>query len=120
MAHIAVDIDGTLSAAPQQFQDILSALKACGHRISVLTGVSSNPVTQQDFDEKANFLNQLGMGQSYDDMTVISNKGNLAKAKAQWCADNSIDVLIDNSRENCTQATSIGIPLVLCPWASRV
>lgn len=120
MAHIAVDVDGTLSAAPDQMQDICSALKACGHRISVLTGVSSNPVTQQDFDEKANFLNQLGLGESYDDMTVISNKGNLAKAKAQFCVDNDIDVLIDNSRANCQQAVAMGVPLVLCPWASRV
>ncbi len=120
MAHIAVDIDGTVSAAPNQMQDICSALKACGHRISILTGVSSDPVTQQDFDEKANFLNELGMGQSYDDMTVISNKGNLAKAKAKWCAGQGVDVMVDNNRANCDQAVSMGVPLVLCPWASRV
>lgn len=120
MAHFAVDIDGTISAAPDQMQDMLSALKACGHRISVLTGCSSEPVTQQDFDDKANFLNKLGFGESYDDMTVISNKGNLAKAKAQWCFDNSVDVLIDNNQSNCQQAVKTGIPLALCPWASRV
>ena len=120
MAHIAVDLDGTLSAAPVEMQDVLSALKACGHRISVLTGTSSDPVTQQDFDEKANFLNKLGLGESYDDMTVISNSGNLAQMKAQICVDEKVDVFIDNSRANADAAVSAGVPLVLVPWASRV
>jgi hypothetical protein len=118
--RVAVDIDGTLNAAPEQFVGLLSAIKGAGYRVSVVTGASDNPVTQQTFDDKANFLNELGLGQCYDDMTVISSVGDLAQKKAKWCVDQSVDILIDNSIPNAKAAVASGIPLVLVPWASRV
>jgi len=122
MAHIAVDIDGTAAAAPQQIQELCSSLQAAGHRVSIVTGTANPTASQQDFDEKANYLNSIGMGQSYDDLTVIAHgdDGGIANAKAQWCKDNSVDCLIDNSKANAKAAVAIGIPLVLVPWASRV
>jgi hypothetical protein len=122
MAHVALDIDGTIAAAPQQMQELASSLQAAGHRVSVLTGCASDPLTQQDWDDKANYLNSLGCGSCYDDLTVISHgvKGGLAQAKAQWCASTGVDVLMDNSKDNAKAAAAAGVPLVLVPWATRV
>ena len=119
--RVAVDIDGTLNAAPAQFVNLLSAIKAAGYHVSILTGASDNPVTQQTFDDKAGFLCNLGLSECYDDMTVISTaiKGGLANAKANWCRDNSVDILADNSKSNARAAAQY-VPLVLVPWATRV
>ena len=118
--RVAVDIDGTLNAAPAQFVGLLSAIKAAGYRVSILTGAADNPITQSTFNDKSNFLNEMGLGQCWDDMTVLSSMGDLAQTKAKWCSDNSVDVLIDNSIPNAKAAVANGIPLVLVPWASRV
>lgn len=122
MAHVAVDLDGTISAAPQQMQELCSALMAAGHRVSVVTGTANDTATQTDFDEKSNYLNALGMGQSYTDMTVIpsSISGGLPNAKAKWAKSQSVDIAVDNSKANAKAYVNIGIPLVLVPWASRV
>ena len=122
MAYAIFDIDGTIGAAPAQTQEIASALIAAGHRVGVLTGSSSYPVTQADWDNKANYLNALGMGESYHDLTVISNqiKGGLANAKAQWCASNGVDIYVDNSEANAQAAVDAGVDLVMVPWATKV
>ena len=122
MGHYAMDIDGSIAAAPQQMQELASSLMAAGHRVSVVTGTGDDTVTQQEWDAKANYLNSLGMGQSYGTLTVISNSvsGGLPAAKAQWCVDNGVDCLIDNSKENAKAAVDAGVDLVMVPWASRV
>ncbi len=122
MAHISLDIDGTIAAYPAQFQELASSWMSAGHRVSVLTGSGAPTITQREWEEKANYLNELGMGQSYDDLTVISNQvaGGLATAKAQWLCDNGVDVFIDNNRNNCEAALSVGIDLVLLPYATQV
>lgn len=121
MSHIAVDIDGTVDAAPSEMQGIMSALKAAGHRVSILTGTANPTATQQDFNEKSNYLNSMGCGQCWDSMTVVAHGGNvnLADAKANWLSSNGVDVLIDNDKDNAKAATKAGVPLVLVPWASR-
>ena len=122
MAHIAIDVDGTIGATPYQMQEIASALMAAGHRVTVLTGYGDGQVTQAIFDEKANYLNSLGFGQSYNDMTVIANGPgvDLAAKKADYCVSEGVDILIDNSKANAKAAVAAGVPLVLVPWASRV
>ena len=121
MAHAVFDVDGTVAAYPQECQALMSALMAAGHRVSILTGVSSMPVTQQDFDDKANYLRSLGMAESYDDMTVISNKvkGGLAIAKSLWLRDAGADIFVDNSTANAEEAIKY-VDIVLVPWATRV
>lgn len=122
MAYAIFDIDGTIAAAPAQTQEIASALIAAGHRVGVLTGSSSDPVTQADWDNKANYLNSLGFGQSYHDLTVISNQvpGGLAQAKADWLSANGVDIYVDNSQANAEAAVEAGIDFVVVPWASKV
>jgi hypothetical protein len=122
MAYAIFDIDGTIGAAPTQSQEIASALIAAGHRVGVLTGTSNNPVTQEDWDNKANYLNSLGFGESYHDLTVISNQvlGGLAQAKADFLSANGVDIYIDNSQSNAQAAVEAGVAFVLVPWASKV
>jgi hypothetical protein len=117
---IALDLDNTIDAAPKQMQSLMSALKSTGHDVTVLTGSSSEPMTEQDWQDKANYLNGLGCGACWDSLVVLSHaNGDTADLKAKWCKDNSVDILIDNSKDNAKAATAAGIPLVLVPWATR-
>ena len=122
MAYVVFDIDGTIGAAPAESQELASAMKAAGHRVGVLTGSSNFPLTQDDFDAKVKYLVSLGFGESYDDLTVISNqvKGGLAAAKGKYCADNGVDIYLDNNKENAQAAIEAGVEFVLVPWATRV
>ena len=119
---VCCDIDGTASAAPNEILAILTALRASSNHVTMLTGVSDAVVTQADFDEKVAFLTSLGLGECWDDMTVLANHPgvNLADEKAKFCVDNGCDVLIDNAKANARAASAAGIPLCLVPWASRV
>lgn len=119
MAHIACDIDGTITSAPYQFENLLTALRAAGHRVTILTGCATVPVTQQNFDEKAQFLMGLGCVGCWDDMVVFGESDKaLAKAKAKWMADNGVSIFIDNDLRNAQRATKV-VPLVLVPWTTR-
>ena len=71
--RVAVDIDGTVDANPREFQSLMSSLMAAGHIVSVVTGTSDGPPTQADYDNKAAYLTNLGMGQCWHDLTVISH-----------------------------------------------
>ena len=121
--RVAVDIDGTVDANPREFQSLMSSLMAAGHIVSVVTGTSDGPPTQADYDNKAAYLTNLGMAECWHDLTVISHPGgnnDLAATKAQWCVDNGVDCLIDNTIANVKAASQAGISLVLVPWASRI
>ena len=118
--RVAFDIDNTIDATPKQMQSMMSALKSAGHDVVILTGSDEFPLTQSTWDDKAHYLNTLGCGTCWDSMVVLSHaNGDTEDSKAKWCADNSVDVLIDNSKENAKAATAAGVPLVLVPWASR-
>jgi hypothetical protein len=118
--QVAFDLDNTIDAAPKQMQSLMAALKATGHEVSVVTGSNSMPVTQEDWQEKCNYLNMLGCGACWDKLIVLSHaNGDIPSIKAKWCDDNGVDMLIDNSKENARAATAIGIPMVLVPWATR-
>ncbi len=121
MAHLVMDLDGTISYAPSEMAALASAMMAAGHRVTVLTGTSNMPVTQKDFDEKTQYLCALGFSESYDDITIISNKikGGLAVAKSEWLRDMGVDVYVDNSTENAQEAVQY-VPCVLVPWPTRV
>lgn len=118
--RVACDIDGTITAAPVQFEALLTALRAAGHRVTILTGSTDSPVTQEDFDNKVKFLTGLGCVGCWDDMVVFSAEGDkLSRKKAKWCGANDIDLFIDNDEGNAMAATPL-VPLVLVPWTTRV
>ena len=117
MAHVVIDLDGTIGSAPIECQTLCSSLVATGHRVTVLTGAGDGEANQQMWDKKASYLSSLGMAESYTDMTVVT--GNVLEQKLAYCQSNSVDIAIDNSKENARSMTGC-VPLVLVPWASRV
>lgn len=119
MAHIACDVDGTITSAPQQFEMLLTALRAADHRVTILTGCSNSPVTKADFDAKVQLLSGLGCVGCWDYMVVFGCHGDeLAKAKAAWMKEHHVDLFFDNDERNVAAATPV-VPLVLLPWTTR-
>ncbi len=121
--RVAVDIDGMVDANPREFQSLMSSLMAAGHIVSVVTGTSDGPPTQADYDNKAAYLTNLGMGQCWHDLTVISHPDGdeqLADTKTQWLVDNGVDMYVDNAIANIKAASKAGISLCLVPWATRI
>ena len=121
MATIGVDLDGTITSAPEQMLEIMVALRAASHRVLILTGISDDPVTQADFDAKVALLTSLGCGQCWDAMYILPHPpgADLPTMKAQLCQDLGVTVLIDNDKGNARACMAV-VPLVLVPWASRV
>lgn len=114
--HVGVDIDGTADQDPSVMASLMMALKAAGHRVTILTGASAKKPTQQDLDEKANYLNELGQGACWDDMVVFGDPPH--KAKAKWIKHNKVDLLLDNSAMNADLAAKHCT--VLVPWNSMI
>lgn len=112
---VAFDIDGTLDADPTDFESLMAALKAAGHQIVVITGASSKKVTQQDYEDKANYLNELGLGNCYDELVVFGDPPH--KAKAKYCKKHNVALLFDNSVKNAKLASKYCV--VLVPWANK-
>lgn len=121
MATIGVDVDGTITSAPEQMGAMMMALKAAAHQVIILTGVSGISASQQDFDEKTQLLTSLGCGQCWDSMYIIPHApgSDLPAMKADLCKQLGVDVLIDNDKNNAKACMAV-VPLVLVPWASRV
>ena len=118
--RIAVDIDGTIDANPDEMRSIMGSLMAAGHTVTVLTGTSDEVATETDWQNKYDYLKSLGCGAVWDTLCVVGHEvGDLDAQKAKWCAENGIDVLIDNDKGNAKAAIAAGVPLVLVPWASR-
>ena len=117
---VAVDLDNTIDSTPKEMQSLMTALMAAGHSVVVLTGTAEDVVTQEVWDNKHQYLNTLGCGTCWNQLTIIASPdGSGSDAKAKWCDKNGVDILIDNSNENARAATAAGVPLVLVPWASR-
>jgi hypothetical protein len=121
---LAIDLNGSLDAAPGQLGPMLRALREAGHHVSVLTGVSTEDTNDPEaaWNSKVQQMIGLGVGDVWDDMTVFTaaEGPDLAAAKAQYVKEHGVAVLIDNDRGNCTAAVEAGIPLAICPWATRV
>jgi hypothetical protein len=117
---IAVDLDNTIDATPKEMQSLMSGLMAAGHSVVVLTGTAENTATKDTWDTKAQYLDTLGCSSCWNSLVIVASPdGSGSKAKAEWCDENGVDILIDNSKENAREATAAGVPLVLVPWASR-
>lgn len=131
--HVAVDLDGTIDAAPAVFQSLLAGLKAAGHVITVLTGASDKDTTGVNVKEiaanKKQYLDKLGLGEAYSQLVVLP-QGKDVKAtkagdldlhdlKADWLKSNNVDLFIDNDKGNARAAVKAGVTLVLVPWATR-
>lgn len=110
---VAVDIDGTIDAAPTIFLSLMQALRAAGHRVVVVTGSAAPAVTEQDLQDKANYLQQLGLAEAYDELVVVADPTD--ETKTQWLEDNGAALLVDNKKANAKAAPC----LTLVPWQTR-
>ena len=110
--RVGFDIDGTIDADPANFQSLMSALRAAGHVVIVMTGCSSPQPTQQDLQDKIGYLNSLGLGHCWDQIVVFPAPPH--KAKGKFCRDNNISILFDNSVPNAKHAAKYST--VLVPW----
>jgi len=116
----AFDLDNTIDATPHEMQTLMSVIKASGHWVEVITGTGDTEPRQEDWQNKVNYLNNIGCGQCWNSLTIISHpNGGTAEIKAKWLVDNGFDVLVDNSKDNAKAATAAGVALTLVPWASR-
>ena len=118
MAIYAYDIDGTIDENPAGFGSQMVAQKQAGHRVVILTGCSAPKPTPQDLQDKAEYLQSLGVGDAYDQLVVFGDPPH--KAKAKWCKHNmgSDDVLYENSVKNAQLAAKyVTVCLV---WNSKV
>jgi dTDP-4-dehydrorhamnose reductase len=119
VALFAFDIDGCADAYPREFQAIMQALRSAGNTVQVVTGTHDSPVTQTDLDEKAQYLESLGLAECYDKLVVISHPtGDVSQMKADYLQSVGANCLFDNDLSNAASVTAAGI-LVLVPWGSR-
>lgn len=112
-----LDVDGTISADPSGFCDLMCALKADGNRVYVVSGDSPDSPSGPTWQSKADYLNKIGVTQCWDQLVVVS--GDIPAQKALWCQQHHVDVAIDNSIPNAKALVAAGIHLVLVPWATR-
>ena len=118
---VAVDLDNTIDTNPKEFQSLTTALRAAGHVVVILTGTTEHAVTQDVWRRKAEYLQELGCSECWDEMTVLANLADpdYPNRKGVWCKEHGVDILIDNSKTNAKAATAAGVPLVFVPWATR-
>lgn len=105
--NVAYDIDGCADSFPRVAQSTMSALKAAGHHVTVLTGVEAPQATAADQTAKAHYLSSLGIGpDDYNDLVVVPKPH--PKNKAQIIKSKGINMLFDNNKKNCKAAAKQG------------
>lgn len=112
---VAFDLDGTADSDPHVFQSLMSALRAAGHVVVILTGCSMDQPGQGELDKKQQYLSELGLAHCWDELVVFPNPPH--KAKAEWIKNNDVAILVDNSIKNAKFASKYCT--VLLPWNTR-
>ena len=98
------DLDGTLDSFTAFFLPLLTAVKqgdptGAQVQVVVLTGVDHDPpVRPEEFEEKRQYLAELGYGALYDELVLVAKPHDVNKA--QWCLDNDCRALVDNDKAN--------------------
>lgn len=98
MLRIVVDLDGTISAFPRQFKEIMKALKGAGHHVTILTG-ADNPFSG-DTEVRRTQIKALGIDDADIDQMLIcrgSDWSAVAEMKGDYCRDNKIDFVFEDS-----------------------
>ena len=115
---IGFDIDGTLDAFPTIIQHMMSAFKAAGDRIVILTGTDGTRVNQDQIDAKRTYLANMGVSSDlYDALIVCPDPHDVNKAKA--VQSENILVIFDNDKANIKAAAKAGCCSFLL-WNTKV
>jgi hypothetical protein len=94
------DVDGTITAQPDIFKEIMRGLKAIGHTVYVLTGtiLGSDPTPQESRDRQ---LGDLGFkeGEHFDEIIICQgyNWADCGELKGQFCKEKGVDFMIDDA-----------------------
>ena len=100
MHNVAVDLDGTISAFPRQFKEIMRALKIAGNKVVILTG-ADNPYNGDKEVRRAQIAS-LGIDESDIDELLICRGQDwkeVAEIKGDYCRDNKVDFVFEDSDE---------------------
>lgn len=98
----SLDYDGTISADPPLFANLMRSLRAGGTEVTVLTG---NPDAQQ-------MLEAAGMGDCYDQVVVAEGEPDndkVAAAKAAYCETHGVDFHLDDKKANVHAVADAGV-----------
>lgn len=106
MQHLALDLDGTISAAPELFAAMGAAMVKDGHTVTVLTGALLDfPDSARTTEGRLAQLKALGLerGIHFSDVfvCVAASGGEVARAKRAWCLTYGVDLLIDDEPLYC-------------------
>ncbi len=108
------DLDGTITAFPDEMNALMSSLKAAGHRVEVLSGFKGDSADQSVLDEKQALLKSLGCD-CYDRLVVVANpKNDVAAQKAAYMRQVNATALVDNNHKNVRTVRKAGF-LVMRP-----
>lgn len=115
-----LDLDGTLDAYPAELQAMMQALRAGGHQVHLVTGVTADEPTPELLDAKQAYANSLGLGACFDRLVLVSSPdGDVSAQKAHYAATVGADIAIDNNTDNVTAYAAVGVPLALLTWQTR-
>jgi uncharacterized HAD superfamily protein len=91
-----IDIDGTLSQAPEHFRSLIHAIKNSGERVVIITARDEGRRVETEA-----LLRELHV--HYDDLVMrpIDWPTTAAQFKVQKCLEYQVDLFIDNEEENC-------------------
>lgn len=101
MSRFCFDVDGTITAAPSIFAEIMRGLRAIGHEVYPLTGNiigTCQTPEQYRYDQ----LKSMGLerGIHYDDVVICEGRDYLdcGEIKGQWCKKHDIAFMVEDSR----------------------
>lgn len=115
--NFAFDIDGTITAAPEAYQSIMSALMKAGHTVHVLTGTGDAEVTEVHELNRIVQLRACGLdfASHFDYLHIVTSPGNVGQ-KVQYCLDNNIEFVFEDSEAYTNAMRAAGITVVTHPF----
>jgi len=99
------DIDGTISARPKIFKEIMLGLKKLGHTVYPLTGMvlpASSVMDDLLETMRHGQLEALGLkkGEDYDDVVIVLGKNldDCGQLKGKFCKEHRVDFMVDDTQ----------------------
>lgn len=113
--NFGFDIDRTITAAPEQFGAIMSALTNAGHYCYVITGTMDPIATPGHYDGRVMQLLDHGIRevQHYQSIHIVVAPH--AENKAKYCVENDICFMFDDAPAYIAAMRNAGIMVAAMP-----
>lgn len=105
------DIDGTITAAPEQFGIIMASLRLAGHKVHILTGTMDKEATPQHYDFRRQQLREHGVAGLYDVLHIVTAPH--AKRKAEYCRAHDIAMMFEDSQSYADEIKKVTACLMM-------